>query len=135
MWFNGFITVIDMALTALDRPFLHRHRDGADPRRFSGRRLLRAGHSSLFSRALAHALPPPRAAGRIRSFRLARASRRADKFLERAVREFAAGREASAFVQLGRAAHPLIDMACPVHAQGVAHAADPFEVVRRGARR
>jgi hypothetical protein len=30
-------------------------------------------------------------------------------------------------VQLGRAIHPLIDMSCPVHAQGIAHTTDPFE--------
>jgi hypothetical protein len=45
----------------------------------------------------------------------------------RALAEYRAGRAASAFVQLGRAAHLLIDMACPVHARRVAHLDDPFE--------
>src|SRR4051812_24079629 len=126
MWFNGFITVIDMALASLDRPLAHRHRDALVLGAFREDVCFVPGIELVFpSPSLTHfrrrALP-----GGFVPFVWPGASQRADRFLGRAVREFAAGREASAFVQLGRAAHPLIDMACPVHAQGVAHTNDPF---------
>src|SRR6185369_1367992 len=37
------------------------------------------------------------------------------------------GRDAAAFVTLGRACHVLTDMACPVHVHRVIHQEDPFE--------
>jgi hypothetical protein len=45
----------------------------------------------------------------------------------KALAEAKAGRAASAFVQLGRCAHLLTDMACPVHVHRVAHLTDPYE--------
>jgi hypothetical protein len=128
MWFNGFITVIDMALAGMDRsPLFQRHRDALVLGAFREDVWFVPGvEFVLQSASLTHfrrgGLP-----GGFIPYLWPGAAQRAGRFLERAVREFAAGRDASAFVQLGRAAHPLIDMACPVHAQGVAHAADPFE--------
>jgi hypothetical protein len=52
---------------------------------------------------------------------------RARRCFSKAISELAAGRKASAFVQLGRAAHLLIDMGCPVHVHRVAHETDPYE--------
>lgn len=53
---------------------------------------------------------------------------RADRLFARAVARYRQGRPAAAFVQLGRAAHLLTDMACPVHAQRTVHLiSDPFE--------
>ncbi len=52
---------------------------------------------------------------------------RARHFFARAERAHRGGRHTAAFVQLGRASHLLIDMACPVHAHRVAHFTDPFE--------
>src|SRR5262249_22086568 len=48
-------------------------------------------------------------------------------FFERALREYRAGRNASAFVQLGRVVHLLTDMCCPVHAHRTIHETDPYE--------
>lgn len=52
---------------------------------------------------------------------------KADLFYGRALDFQRAGKTAAAFVQLGRVAHLLTDMACPVHAHRTAHATDPFE--------
>ena len=50
-----------------------------------------------------------------------------DKFYRRAVTEHRAGRTASGFVQLGRVAHLITDMCCPVHAHRAVHDTDPYE--------
>lgn len=55
------------------------------------------------------------------------ADRRAAGFFAKALRCSGQGKQASAFVQLGRASHLLIDMACPAHADRVVHGSDPFE--------
>jgi hypothetical protein len=52
---------------------------------------------------------------------------RARRYFDRACAAAREGRNAEAFVQLGRAAHILIDMACPVHATRTAHLDDPYE--------
>jgi hypothetical protein len=52
---------------------------------------------------------------------------KADLFYRRGVEAFRAGERASGFVQLGRVAHLLSDMSCPVHAHRSAHLTDPFE--------
>jgi hypothetical protein len=50
-----------------------------------------------------------------------------NKFYRRALREHAAGHTAAGFVQLGRVAHLLTDMCCPVHVHRITHLTDPFE--------
>jgi len=50
-----------------------------------------------------------------------------NKFYRRALREHAAGRIAAGFVQLGRVAHLLTDMCCPVHVHRITHLTDPYE--------
>ena len=50
-----------------------------------------------------------------------------DKFYRRALGEHASGRTAGGFVQLGRVAHLLTDMCCPVHVHRLTHDTDPFE--------
>ncbi|MBI3557134.1 MAG: hypothetical protein HY074_12795 [Deltaproteobacteria bacterium] len=52
---------------------------------------------------------------------------KSNRFHARAVNHFRAGNKAAAFVQLGRAAHLLADMACPVHVHRVVHETDPYE--------
>jgi hypothetical protein len=127
MWFNGFMTVIDMALQALDEPRLRRHRDAIIMGAFREDVCFLGGAGVVFQSASLTHFQRRRLPGGFIPFVWPDAARRARKFFDRARREQARGRQASAFVQLGRAAHPLIDMACPVHAQGVAHTTDPFE--------
>jgi len=52
---------------------------------------------------------------------------KAEKFYRRARRLQMEGKTAAAFVQLGRVAHLITDMACPVHAHRTMHLTDPFE--------
>lgn len=52
---------------------------------------------------------------------------KANKFYRRALVHERNGQTAAAFVQLGRVAHLITDMACPVHAHRTVHATDPFE--------
>lgn len=52
---------------------------------------------------------------------------KAARFYQRALRERQAGRRAAAYVQLGRVAHLLTDMCCPVHVHRTVHDTDPFE--------
>lgn len=127
MWFNGFMVVIDMALAELDCPLFRRHRDALIMGAFREDVCFLPGAQLVFqSPSLTH-FERRGVRGGFIPFLWPGASQRARKFFDRALRELEAGRQAAAFVQLGRAAHPLIDMACPVHAQGVAHTTDPFE--------
>ena len=52
---------------------------------------------------------------------------KADMFYDRALAAQREGRTAAAFVQLGRIAHLITDMCCPVHAHRTMHMTDPFE--------
>ncbi len=127
MWFNGFIAVIDMALEHLDAPLLRDHRDALILGAFREDVCYLPGAQFVFqSPSLTHFRRSNLPGGFI-PYLTDGAGARAEKFMHKALREFARGHEAAAFVQLGRAAHPLIDMSCPVHAQGVAHTTDPFE--------
>jgi len=127
MWFNGFIVVVDKALEALAEPVVQRHRDAILMGAFR-EDVCFLGRSGMVipSASMTHFLRPGWPGGFI-PFVWQDAAQRARMFYDRAVREHREGRQASAFVQLGRAVHPLIDMACPVHAQGVAHKSDPYE--------
>jgi hypothetical protein len=127
MWFNGFIVVVDKALEALGEPLVQRHRDAILMGAFREDVCFLGGSGAVIpSASMTHFLRPGWPGGFI-PFLWQDAAQRARMFYDRAVREHRAGRQAAAFVQLGRATHPLIDMACPVHAQGVAHRSDPYE--------
>jgi hypothetical protein len=127
MWFNGFIVIIDMALGALDEPLLNRQRDALVLGAFREDVCCVPGTRWVFqSPSLAH-FSRRRVPGGFIPLLWPDAAQRTRKFFNRALDESARGRQTAAFVQLGRAVHPLIDMACPVHAQGVAHTTDPFE--------
>jgi hypothetical protein len=52
---------------------------------------------------------------------------KAQRFFDRGVEHFTAGERPAAFLNLGRAAHLLTDMACPVHVHRVVHDTDMFE--------
>ncbi len=55
------------------------------------------------------------------------ASARASRYFRRALRAYRRGDPAAAFVQLGKSAHLLADMACPAHVRRVIHRTDPYE--------
>ena len=127
VWFNGFITVIDMALAQVRNATFGRYRDALVLGSFREDVCFVGGIDAVFqSPSLSH-FCRARVPGGFIPWIWPDAGARTEKFARRAAGEFAAGRAASAMVQLGRAIHPLIDMSCPVHAQGVLHTTDPFE--------
>jgi hypothetical protein len=127
MWFNGFMTVIDMALARHAHPLLVRYRNAIVLGCFREDVWFIGGIDAVVQNpSLSHFCRAGIRGGFI-PWLTPDAGARTQKLAGRAVREFSRGRVASAMVQLGRAVHPLVDMACPVHAQGVAHGNDPFE--------
>lgn len=76
--------------------------------------------------SFSHFYTPDRRGGYVRWWPSAR--RAADLWFERAVARHRAGDRAAGFVALGRTAHLLVDMACPVHVHRVIHTpGDGFE--------
>jgi hypothetical protein len=127
MWFNGFITVIDMALARQAHPLLVRYRDALVLGCFrEDVWFVRGIDAVLQNPSLSHFCRAGVRGGFI-PWLTPDACMRSETLAIRALQEFAQGHMASAMVQLGRSVHPLVDMACPVHAQGVAHGNDAFE--------
>lgn len=127
MWFNGFITVIDMALAQQPHPLLVRYRDALVLGCFREDVWFVGGIDAVIQNPSLSHFSRAGVPGGFVPWLTPDAGARTEKLGRKAVREFSQGRVASAMVQLGRAAHLLIDMACPVHAQGIAHGSDPFE--------
>lgn len=127
MWFNGFMVVIDMALEKLGQPLLRDQREALILGAFREDVCTLPGSAWVFqSPSLTH-FYRRRVPGGFIPFVWPGPVQRTERFFHRAVGAARRGRLAYACVQLGRAAHPLIDMSCPVHAQSVAHTTDPFE--------
>ena len=127
MWFNGIITVVDLALKETRVPGLAAHRDAI---------LWGALREDVWCLPIVRAVVPnpslshferTRGRGGFIPLLTPSARVRAQKCAVRALALHAQGDEPRAWIQLGRAAHALIDMACPVHAQGRVHTADPYE--------
>ena len=127
MWFNGFMTVIDMALTRRPHPLLMRYRDALVLGCFREDVWFVGGIDAVVQNPSLSHFCLARVRGGFVPWLTPDAGARTEKLGRRALWEFSQRCVASAMVQLGRALHPLIDMACPVHAQGVAHGNDPFE--------
>ena len=128
MLWNGQRVVLDMAIRALGHPLVTRYR----PALVLGALREDVWYVPLFGAvldrpSLTHFYRPGLPGGLVPL--LTPGPRwRADRLFARAVERYREGRPAAAFVQLGRAAHLLTDMACPVHAQRTVHMiSDPFE--------
>ncbi|APV50698.1 hypothetical protein BWI17_14000 [Betaproteobacteria bacterium GR16-43] len=127
MWFNGFLVAIDGALSQMGNPSLARHRDALVLGCFREDVWYLRGIGAVTQNpSLDHFCRRDRRGGFI-PWITRDAGACTEKLARRAVRAWRSGRVAQALVDLGRAAHPVIDMACPVHAQGVAHGDDPYE--------
>jgi hypothetical protein len=127
MRYNGLCLVIEMATAKLDRAVVHRYRQalllGALREDYWYLRGLGVVVESL---SIEHFFGPGLPGGFIPL--LSPSARGAGTRLYRkALKEAAAGRLPAAFVLLGRCAHLLSDMACPVHVHRVAHLNDPYE--------
>jgi hypothetical protein len=124
---NGLQLVVDMAVDALGDPRVSEHRGALvlgtlrENVRFVPGLGVLDEHLSLSHFCGAH-LP-----GGFFPLITVSAARRGGKLFAAALAEKRAGKLASAFVQMGRVAHLVADMACPVHVHRVAHWTDPFE--------
>jgi hypothetical protein len=127
LW-NGQRVVLDMAIRVLGHPLVTRYR----PALVLGALREDVWYVPLFGAvldrpSLTHFYRPGLPGGLV-PFLTPGPRWRADRLFERAVARYREGRPAAAFVQLGRAAHLLTDMACPVHAQRTVHMiSDSFE--------
>lgn len=124
---NGQYVVISMAVAHLDDPVVRRHERalvlGALREDSGVMPVLGIVYPYLsFTHFYRPGLP-----GGLLPFVTAGPRLRIDGFFRRAVDLRAQGAEVAAFFELGRGMHLLADMACPVHAQRVVHATDPYE--------
>jgi hypothetical protein len=127
MRYNGFITAIDMALKTIQSPLLNENRSalilGAFREDFYAIPKTDLLVTSLsFTHFYRKGLP-----GGFIPFLTQGARARTEFFLRRALERYRERDVTAAVAQLGRAVHPLVDMACPVHAQAVVHETDPYE--------
>ncbi len=127
MRYGGLFVVIELALRKLDDSAVARYRDPL----LLGSLREDVWHipvvDTIFEHwSFSHFYKPPLPGGFIPLLwpgpRL-----KAEKFYRRALAEHGAGRSAAGFVQLGRVAHLLTDMCCPVHVHRLTHDTDPYE--------
>jgi len=127
MRYGGLFVVVELALQQLEDPRVQRYRDPF----LLGSLREDVWHIPVVDRifehwSFSHFYKPPLPGGYLPLVwpgpRL-----KGNKFYRRAVAEHRAGRAAAGFVQLGRVAHLLTDMCCPVHVHRITHLTDPFE--------
>ena len=134
MLYNGLVTIIDLAVQDLQNPFFDRYREALILGAFREDVCYVPGLKIVVqSPSLTHFYRKGLAGGFI-PLLWPGARYRTQLLAQTALAEYRAGRFASAFLQLGRAVHPLMDMSCPVHAQAVVHETDPFEWCVEGMR-
>lgn len=125
---NGQAIVIDMAVRAVDDPFLTRYRSGLVLGALREDVAFVPGTRLVFPRPSFTHFYKPGLPGGLVPFLTAGPRRRTNALLARARAAHACGRAGAATVALGRAAHLLIDMACPVHSHRTVHMIDdPYE--------
>ncbi|MFZ5892518.1 MAG: hypothetical protein ACOY0T_15770 [Myxococcota bacterium] len=127
MRYGGLYVVIELAMRKLRDPGVERYKDPL----LLGSLREDLWHIPLFDTlfehwSFSHFYKPPLPGGFI-PLLWPGPRMKAEKFFRRAVREHAAGRKAAGFVQLGRVAHLLTDMCCPVHVHRFTHDTDPYE--------
>jgi len=125
---NGQAIVIDMAVRAVDDPLLTRYRAGLllgalreDVAYIPATRVVfpRLSFTHFYKPGLPGGLVP---------FVTRGPRRRTNALVARAVAAYTRGGAGIAIIALGRAAHLLVDMACPVHSHRTVHFIDdPYE--------
>ena len=124
---NGHFIVIDMAVRALGDPSIRRWQDTLVLGAFREDTGYVAGLEIVYPYLSVTHFYRPGLPGGLIPFLTPGPRLRANHFFRRAVAHRRRGREAAAFLELGRAFHILIDMACPTHAQRAIHLSDPYE--------
>jgi hypothetical protein len=124
---NGLYIVVDLAVRKLDHPLVNRYAHALVLGSLREDVWYVPGARVVFEHlSFSHFYRPPLPGGLV-PFLWPGPKMKGNLFFGRAVGEFRAGQKASGFVQLGRVAHLLTDMCCPVHAQRTIHDTDPYE--------
>lgn len=127
MRYNGLQLAIEMAITKLDHPYLKENEDLL----FLGTIREDVIYIPWFRRvwehwSFSHFYGPSKPGGYL-PFLWPSAPSKADFYYEKSVQAWKSGNPLRALVLLGQVSHLVIDMACPTHAQRVAHSSDGYE--------
>jgi hypothetical protein len=127
MRINGLQMLVERAADRVDVPMVQRYRRAITLGALREDVTYIPGTPKPFEHlSFSHFWGPDRIGGFIPVWPSARVA--ADHHFTRAVREYRNGHAAAGFVTLGRAAHLLADMACPVHVHRIVHSAgDGYE--------
>lgn len=127
MRYNGLFIVLDLAIRKLDDPIIHRYRDPLILGSLREDVWYIPGFNSIFEHwSFSHFYKPPLPGGFLPII-WPGPRYKGEKFYRRAVDLHRNGKVVAGFVQLGRVAHLITDMCCPVHVHRTTHLTDPFE--------
>ena len=127
MRYNGLFIVLDLAIRKLDDPLVNRYRDPLVLGSLREDVWYIPGFNSIFEHwSFSHFYKPPLPGGFIPVV-WPGPRYKGEKFYRRALDLHRNGKIAGGFVQLGRVAHLITDMCCPVHVHRTTHLTDPFE--------
>lgn len=127
MRINGLALLVDSAVEAVSHPVLQRYRKAIVLGSLREDVVYIPIVGTVFEHwSLSHFYKPPLPGGFI-PLLWPGARRKATRYFRAAVRKHRAGNTAAGFVTLGRVAHLLSDMACPVHVHRRPHDRDTFE--------
>jgi hypothetical protein len=125
--YNGLFIVLDLAIRSLDEPLVNRYRDALVLGSLREDVWYFPVIDLVFEHwSFSHFYAPPLPGGYLPLIWPGPRSK-GELFYRRALREHRRGRVAAGFVQLGRVAHLMTDMCCPVHVHRTVHQTDPFE--------
>lgn len=127
MRYNGLFIVLDLAIRKLDDPLVNRYRDPLILGSLREDVWYIPGLNSIFEHwSFSHFYKPPLPGGFL-PIVWPGPRYKGEKFYRHALDLHQNGKVAGGFVQLGRVAHLITDMCCPVHVHRTTHLTDPFE--------
>ncbi len=127
MRLNGLWVTVEMAVQRLDHPLVSRYRSALVLGSLREDVWWIPGLERIFEHlSFSHFYEPPLPGGYL-PLVWPGPRYKGDKFFRRAVRHHRDRGAAAGFVQLGRVAHLITDMCCPVHAHRALHVTDPYE--------
>jgi hypothetical protein len=129
MRYNGLNLVIGMAVAKLDAPLLQRYQDALvlGAVREDVLFLPVKGKGRIWEHWSFSHFSGPLLGGGFIPLLYPGAPASAQRYFNAAVASWQRNQHGKALIELGRASHLLIDMACPVHAHRVAHFTDGYE--------
>jgi len=135
MRYNGLFIVLEMALRHDNNPFIQRYRDPLILGSLREDVWYIPGLNTVFEHwSFSHFYKPPLPGGYL-PLLWPGPRMKAEKFYRRSLTEHKSGNQTASFIQLGRVAHLLTDMCCPVHVHRTVHDTDPFEWYVEGNRK